>query len=125
MTRETVEQMLDLNVIFAQTESGATDDSKAIFEAYHDQVGAPKIVVLAYVTEPGWEFLTYVVGEGNQAICLDGFAWGFGGSGPHGLKWLLEQIGFQPLSQSPPAHEEGVWIVHENGDVVAYTRPRS
>lgn len=76
MTRETVEQMLDLNVIFAQTESGATDDSKAIFEAYHDQVGAPKIVVLAYVTEPGWEFLTYVVGEGNLVIGI--VSWGYG-----------------------------------------------
>ena len=74
--------------------------------------GNVRKVILAYVTEPSWGFLTYLVDDDHDGLCFDGFSWGYGGTGCRGLMWLFDQLHWKVNpADLPPAHEEGVWEV--------------
>lgn len=78
----------------------------------------PCDIYLVYQEDP-WEYLTYLVGGDKSAICLSGFAWGYGGEGPDGLVTLIRDIlgGIVP-EEFPPANTPGVWRIEVNGTLL-------
>lgn len=124
-TSEWYEDQLGITVIHREESSGTTDRSKLLFEKLRDRLPLAEFfrkvdrVHLVYVTEPGWDFLTYIVTTDNRAIVFDGFAWGYAGEGPKGLLWLLNQLGFEcprsPVAKFPTVHKPGAWTVTKRG----------
>lgn len=118
---EWYETQLGIKVLMRESPSGVTALSKECFLKNRellasDLQGGIKVVYLVYVTYPSWDFLTYVVDVFGKALCLNGFAWGYGGEGSVGLKWLFEQLKFSPLrGLMPPPNKPGAWTVTRSG----------
>jgi len=72
-------------------EGGITERSKKAFISNRKELGKVRKVIMRYSTKRG-DYVTTVVGE-KGVLLLDGFSTGYGGEGPHGLIWLLEQGG--------------------------------
>lgn len=69
--------------------AGITEISKQEFLKYKDQLGKIlQVQVFDIQSDP----VTLVSGE-RATLHLDGFALGYMGEGPHGFKWLLDQVG--------------------------------
>lgn len=72
--------------------AGVTEYSKEQFLKYRDELGEIIKVEIAKIDE--LEYTTRI--HGTKAILiLDGFSFGYGGEGPHGLIWLLKQCGLK------------------------------
>lgn len=119
------EDQLGLNIIHREETSGVTDKSKELFKKLQERIPLGEFfrkvnrVHLVYVTEPSWDFLTYVVASDDRAILFNGFSWGYVGEGPKGLLWLLNQLGFEcprvSIAVLPTAHKPGAWTVTKRG----------
>ncbi len=122
------EDQLALTIIHREETSGVTDKSKVLFKKLQERIPLGEFfrkvdrVHLVYVTEPSWDFLTYVVTSDNRAILFNGFSWGYVGEGPKGLLWLLDQLGFEhpryPSALLPSPHKPGAWTVTKRGLVL-------
>ena len=119
MTKEQVQELMAVTVVFGQEPTGVTEESKSLFLGYESQIGSPAAVYLAYVTQPSWDYLTYIVGDCGRSLRLDGFSWGYLGEGCRGLMWLFEHLGWTiDPATLPPSNTEGVWRVYADGSVL-------
>jgi len=85
------EKQLPIGTTIKQPPTGVTEESKKFVEKHLKYVGKPSKVILKY-DKHHEEFHTIICGT-ECAIDVDGFAWGYGGEGPHGLLWLLHKLG--------------------------------
>lgn len=114
MNAKQAERSLMLLVRNRPLSGGITQASKEHFLGHRDSLGPIVRVHLVYVTEPSWEYLTYLEDDKGRALVLDGFAWGYPGEGPRGLHWLIvDELGwprsvFAQIARVP-AHTEGIW----------------
>ena len=114
------EESIGLHRIVHQPRSGVTEEGKLFFSEHRRLIGQVARIVLRYVKDPGWDFLTYRVDCHDDAIILDSLSWGYRGEGVTGLLWLFEQLGWGvDSSDLPPAHTVGVWVVSPDGSVVS------
>jgi len=72
--------------VFRQERAGITELSKRYVNEHLAEIGEVEQVKI-YVDEQG-DYITEIVGS-EGVIIVDGFSWGYGGEGPHGLLWLL------------------------------------
>lgn len=122
--RRRFHESLGITHLHGEGDHGYTEASKRFFERYRSEVPNPTEVVLHYEGDDDWTFVTYVVDESGVALAMFGFAWGYGGEGPRGLAWLLEQIGWTVDPKDlPPCHVVGTWIVRPDGSVTAHDLP--
>lgn len=73
---------------YAQNPAGVTELSKKFVEKHLREIGRLRHVMCCGFPEVV-EYLTCITGDEGR-IVVDGFAWGYGGTGPHGLLWLLK-----------------------------------
>ncbi len=92
---EFIEHQLLLDVVLREWPVDITERSKELFTATRHKIEEPMLVILAYLEKPQWDYLTYVSDSKRKSLCFNGFAWGHGGTAPHGLLWLFQQIGFK------------------------------
>lgn len=72
--------------LFRQERAGITELSKKYVDEHLPEIGEVKYVLI-YVEDNG-DYITEIRGSEGM-IVVDGFSWGYGGEGPHGLLWLL------------------------------------
>ena len=73
--------------VFRQPRAGITELSKKYVNEHLPEIGRI-LTVKIHVDENG-DYITEIAGS-EGTIIVDGFAWGYGGEGPHGLLWLLK-----------------------------------
>lgn len=113
---EDLERALGVTAVLDRASGGVTERSKQAFLGHMREVEFQvERVALAYVTDPAWDFLVYLIDAGGRALVYDGFSWGYGGEGPAGLRWLLGRVGWDPNAAQPTAHTPGAWLVHRDG----------
>ena len=73
-------------IIYRQPRAGITELSKKFAEEHLPKIGTVS-EVFCYINSDG-DSITIIRGS-EGTIIVDGFTWGYGGEGPHGLLWLL------------------------------------
>lgn len=73
--------------------SGSTWHSKEKVERHLHKVGIP-LYVRGYIHIGRYGKIHRVLVKGTRGEArFNGFSWGYGGTGPHGLEWLLLRMG--------------------------------
>jgi hypothetical protein len=100
--------------VFRQARAGITIHSKRYVEEHIAEIG--KVEQVKIRQEDG-DYITEIVGS-EGVIIVDGFSWGYGGEGPHGLLWLLKDklggdVSIGDISKLPASGAGTVWDCRE------------
>jgi|PlaIllAssembly_1097288.scaffolds.fasta_scaffold04221_6 hypothetical protein len=116
MTNEQFEDLMGFTLVAMEPDWGVTSTSLKNAARWTDELTPhPVAIYLFYTLNPIWQAWTYVVDDTGDTVRYGGFAWGYDGEGPRGLRVLLARFGWTSREE-PPFHVEGIWKLTKEGE---------